>query len=168
MLIIFCGLPGSGKSYLASLLASKLKLNYLSTDIIRKKKSFEKAYTEDNKFIVYGNMLSQAVRILSQGKDLIVDGTFYKESLRNMFCREADSKGHSTKFIYVFAKEETIRKRLQVKRKYSEADFAIYIKVKKSFDPLKGDYLLINSEEEDEGNTIKKIISYIYELHGDR
>ena len=162
MLIVFCGLPGSGKSYLASLLAAELKLDYLNTDILREKKSSEITYSHSNKFLVYENMLAFTIQLLSQGKDVIVDGTFYKKSLRDMFKNKAQNIGHLTKFIYVFADEETIKQRIVTKRKYSDADFEVYQKIKKSFDYLKCNHLSIDTGTEYESDSIKKIITFIH------
>jgi len=161
MLIVFCGLPGSGKSYLASLLAAKLNLAYLSTDIIRKDKVTANTYAFSNKQSVYDEMLSLAVQFLIQGNDVIVDGTFYKESIRLKFQKNIQILGYEMKFIHVFADEATIKKRLVKKRKYSDADYKVYQKIKKSFEPLKCPHLSINTGIERDVDSLDKILSYL-------
>ena len=56
MLIIICGLPGTGKTFIAKKLAPKINAEHLSTDRIRKELFPEPTYSEDEKNKVYVEM----------------------------------------------------------------------------------------------------------------
>ncbi|HNT60586.1 MAG TPA: AAA family ATPase [Candidatus Bilamarchaeaceae archaeon] len=82
MLILISGLPGTGKSRISRGLAPRLNAVHISSDSIRKKLLERRTYSEEEKALVYSEMLSQASKSLSGGKNVVADATFYKKSLR--------------------------------------------------------------------------------------
>ena len=113
MLIIVCGLPGTGKSTVAKHLSSDLGGEILRTDIIRRE-LFKDASLEEvlkaedpmqydlerifdrqrsipdyyqrmiwkQKMMVYDELIRRAEALLLRRNNVILDGTFYKRSLR--------------------------------------------------------------------------------------
>jgi len=150
MLILVCGLPGSGKTVLSKKLANKIDSIYLNTDIVRKRLFETPAYTNDEKEKIYSRMLDMADFALKQGKDVVLDGTFYKESLRKSAVSIA--KNNSEKYLIVEsqAAEKTIKVWMQKrakKKSVSDADFAVYERIKKEFHPIKEKHFIFKTDK---------------------
>ena len=57
MVIIVCGLPGSGKSYFAERLAKKIDADYVNSDRLRKELFPSRTYSDREKATVYWRMV---------------------------------------------------------------------------------------------------------------
>ncbi len=64
------------------------------------------------------------------------------------------------KWIEVRAAEEVVKHRVSEKREYSEADFAVYLKVSGEFEPLAGAHLVLHSDSESLPQMIEKTVKY--------
>lgn len=145
MLIIVCGLPGSGKSTLARLVSKYYSAVYLSSDIIRKKIYPKPTYNEDEKDRVYSEMAGQVEKTLSEGKSVVVDATFYKAKQREFFFTIAKRLNKKIFIIFCSLYENEVKKRMERREKGpSDADFSVYLKVKKEFEPITQKYLEVN------------------------
>ncbi len=147
MLILICGLPGTGKSTLAKALTKKFHFIHFNTDIIRKKTLKRRTYSEKEKAHVYEMLFAETEKKLKKGKSIILDGTFYRDIKRKLAASLA--KKYKTKFFIVecILNENEIRKRIEKRVKIgtiSEADFLVYKKVKKQFEPIKEKHLKID------------------------
>jgi hypothetical protein len=58
----------------------------------------------------------------------------------------AQRLGCPIKWIELHTGEETIKERVSRKRAYSEADMAVYEKIKTLYEPLKGDHLNLETD----------------------
>ena len=143
MVVIIFGLPGSGKSYFAEQLAARLNTQYLNTDRIRNEMYPRKKYSGRKKRSVYQEMLRQATEHLKNGKAVVIDGTFYKNQIRNEF-KKIDIPVY---WIEVTAEESTIRKRLAKPRPYSDADFEIYKMIERQWEPMVSNHLILKSND---------------------
>ena len=76
MIVIVFGLPGSGKSYFASHLASAINAEYLNSDQVRRTMFDRSTYSKKEKLAVYNEMLAQTRQAVSQKKNLVLDATF--------------------------------------------------------------------------------------------
>src|SRR5579859_1631330 len=114
MIIIVLGLPGSGKSYFASRFAKLIHADYINSDRVRKSIFPVRSYSEKEKTSVYNEMLELMRRAIRQGKDLVLDATFYKNDVRKRFNDEA--RGDIV-FIEIAAEETVIKERLKQKRR---------------------------------------------------
>lgn len=87
LLIVMCGLPGSGKTTLARALAERLGLELLRTDELRqqlqgRERQIAGRYQAGARAEVYGELLHQAGQRLERGESLVLDGTFSRAALR--------------------------------------------------------------------------------------
>ncbi len=135
-LIAVLGLPGTGKTTFAGILATKLQAVHLNTDKIRSHLGKRGQYDPQSKQEIYEALISQTRDALDAGKTVIIDATFYRKELRAPFIKLAKDLEIDLHWIEIKAAEETIRQRVSKKRTYSEADFSVYLKIKNSFEPL--------------------------------
>ena len=161
MIVIVFGLPGSGKSYFAAHLANKINADYINSDKVRRAMFNTRTYSINEKLSVYSEMLTQMKEVVKQNKNLVLDATFYNNDIRKKFLDEAVDAG-SIFFIEVKAEESIIRKRLQEKRVDSEADFEVYKKVKKQWEPLHEDHLILQSTNDNINEMLYKAADYLH------
>ena len=108
-------------------------------------------------------MLERARGELQKGKGVILDGTFYREIFRNPFTELGRDLGIPVKWIELSAGEDIVRKRVSVSRPYSEADFEVYQKIRKEFEPLKVEVLRLHSDTEDLPGMIQQTVEFLSE-----
>ena len=81
-LVIFCGIPGSGKTTIAAALAVKLARSaHIQTDRVRTMVHPQKYSAGESRF-VYSAVIAMARAALISGYDAVLDGTFLREDLR--------------------------------------------------------------------------------------
>ena len=146
MLIIVCGLPGSGKTSLSRALAKRFAAEHISSDLTRKRLVANPTYSQEEKKRVYDEMARETQDLLMQGKSVIADATFQDNDQRTRFSEIAASARTGSFIILCTLPEERIRRRLERRmHSASDADFDVYLKVKKEFKPLSGGYLTIDN-----------------------
>jgi len=158
MVIIVFGLPGSGKSYFASRLAKKFKAWYVNSDGLRKELMPEPSYSTREKVSVYKAMLDMMTIAIGESQDIVLDATFYKKDIRNMFIDQAGDQGEEITFIEVIADEKLIRNRLSQKREDSDADFSVYQKINQEFEPLLIPHLVLESKSQNIEQMVKRAL----------
>jgi predicted kinase len=163
LVIIVFGLPGSGKSYFASKLAFALQAVYVNTDETRFRLIPHRTYSDTEKMQVYEVLLTRMSEALAQKQSIVLDGTFYKEAIRTRFEQIAASFREKIIFIEVRTSEDIIEDRLSKPRKYSEADFAVYLKLKAAFEPLLQDHLVLVSSNQNIDAMLEHALRYIQE-----
>jgi predicted kinase len=146
MLVLIVGLPGTGKTTFAIELAKRIDAAHLNSDIIRTTLGNRGKYDTASKAAVYRELCSRAEEILQKGRNLIVDATLYKNVLREPFEKLANQFNIPIKWIELKADEATIRQRVSKKRKYSEADFEVYLKIKAVYQPVAQNHLVLWSD----------------------
>ena len=161
MIVIVFGLPGSGKSFFTCRFAAMINADYINSDRVRKKLFVSKTYLIKEKLEVYNEMLAQMKEVVKQNKNLVLDATFYNKDIRKKFLDGAKGAG-SICFIEVKAEESVIRKRLKEKRVDSEADFEVYKKVKKQWEPLHEDHLILTSTNDNVNEMLYKAADYLH------
>ncbi|MEM3075539.1 MAG: AAA family ATPase [Candidatus Bilamarchaeaceae archaeon] len=148
MLVIICGLPGTGKSTLAKTLAEKIGAATISSDSIRMQILEQRTYSEKEKEIVYEEMFKKAGNLLANGKSVILDATFYKKNYREKAKAHAEKAKTDFFIIECTTDERVLKKRLFSRTKKtseSEADFAVYKKVKELFEPISEPHLTVDT-----------------------
>jgi len=161
ILIVIFGLPGTGKTTFATALSNQLGIKHFNTDIIRSLSGKSQQYDKENKALIYDEILKLTSLEFEKGKSVIVDATFYKKKLRKRFKVLAQEYDASVKWIEVCAGEEVVKKRVSKKRRYSEADFAVYQMIKSQFEPMEEKYIQLFSGQEEMPDLIEKAIKFI-------
>ena len=163
MLIMVCGLPGTGKTTLAKAVAERIGAVHISSDTVRMKMLKERTYSEEEKERVYDFMLEEAEKELRKGKKVVLDATFYRKKLREK-ARETAGSGF---FIVECVTHENLLKERIFSRKESEseADFEVYKKVKTEFEPVEEEHLAVDTSMALE-RQVELVEKYISEQHG--
>lgn len=162
VLVMVMGLPGSGKSYFAKRLAKEIDAVYLGSDELRKEMGLMGLYRLENKLTVYEEMFRRAKLIHKTGKNVVLDGTFFLQQVRDLVIFLAKSLSWRLAIIHIQAEEELITKRLSKPREDSEADIEVYQKIKSEFEPIIEKHLLIQSIDGFIEESVEKAINFIY------
>ncbi len=162
MIVLICGLPGTGKTYLSNRLTKYIDASVLSTDKIRKELIRRPNYSVSERKLVYDVVILIAKYLHYTGTNCIIDGTFNRNSSRLEVKRKLKLSSHDFFVIQCSCPEEIIKSRLETRRNdYSDANYLIYLKMKKIFEPLRlGKFhLSIDTSNSIETN-ISKILQY--------
>jgi len=167
MNIAIFGLPGSGKTYFASQFALKINALHMSSDAVRKDMLQMGHYEEQAKSTVYQAMLQLMENANKKGLNVVLDATFNKRHIRNLFIEKSRTLHHQLYFIEIKADESVIRERLRHKRPDSEADFDVYLKIKKEFEQVDEEHLVLNSGQESLNEMLNRAVVYINNLQNE-
>ncbi len=163
--MIICGLPGTGKTYLSTILAKYLDAVVLSTDKIRKELFCKPNYSTLERRLVYEVVILIAKYLHSVGTRCIIDGTFNKKASRLEVKEKLNLSPDEFFVIQCYCPEEIIKSRLENRKNdYSDAGFSTYLKMKKIFESPGKLYLSIDTSRPIETN-ILKILQYINKNH---
>jgi predicted kinase len=160
MVIIVTGLPGSGKSYFASKLSEALKASYFSSDQFRKFFFSGIKYSTTEKLKVYQKLLSETLEAVDNGKDVVLDGTFYKQSIREEFKSALLKINQKIIFIEVRAESQLIKDRLKKLREDSDADYDVYQKLLAEYEPLTENHLILLSGNDNIEQMLREALEY--------
>ena len=160
-LIIITGLPGTGKTTIATALSERISAAHFNTDMLRTELGLRGQYDQETKAQVYAVLLDRARDTLRGGNTVIIDGTFYQAKLRYRFKQLATSEGISVHWIELWADTEVIRTRVSKKRAYSEANFDVYQKIKAMYEPIQDPHLHLRSKDTNLEYLIEEILSYL-------
>jgi len=150
-LILMCGLPGSGKSFLATELVRHLGFDIVRSDLLRKElaglrptdrsrepQDTAQLYGEAMTHRVYGEMLRRAEQALAAGRSIILDATMPARSLREPFIHVARRRGAPLLLIEATCGEQESRRRLGVRAQTgtdpSDADWKVYLDARARFE----------------------------------
>ncbi|MBT8195188.1 MAG: ATP-binding protein [Bacteroidia bacterium] len=160
ILILIGGLPGSGKSYLASALATELNAIHLSSDRIRQDIGKLGAYEKEDKDLVYTKLKEEVIKYTGRTNIIIVDTTFSKQQLRDEVIDIANTQKFEWFFILTTASDSVIQKRTSKKREDSEADYDVYKKIKSEYDLVTVEHLVLNTDDTLTAELINKALVY--------
>lgn len=161
ILIIVFGLPGTGKTTFATELAKELTIVHLNTDMIRHKLGKSAQYDTQTKSLIYREMLMLTELQLKKGNSVIVDGTFYKKSLREQYENLANIYAAEVKRIEMRAAEAIVLERLSEERRYSEADQTVYQIITGEFEAEEIPVQFIYSDKQEIVEMVEKALTYI-------
>lgn len=148
MLIVVCGLPGTGKSTVANVIAKKVKGIVVNTDVIRKKLFLRPTYERWEKALVYKVMFLVADYLLKIKRVCILDAVFPRKSQRKTAKEIAEKNNTKIYFVECVCNEDVIKERMKrrFKRKeVSDANFEIYLKLKKEWEPIKFKHFIVDT-----------------------
>lgn len=161
MLIIVSGLPGTGKTSLALALSARLSAEHFNTDMIRDEMQKRGQYDKETKKVIYEELCRRVQGALENGKTVVIDATFYQEEFRLVFLKLAETQKVALHWIELEAAPAVIRQRVSKKRAYSEADFAVYQKIKKAYEPLTIPHLVLPSGRKEVEELAEEALAYI-------
>lgn len=148
-LILMCGLPACGKSWVARRLARPLRAALLQSDERRKTLATtgsdagsggyeEGRYSPESKLATYAALRDGAQAALRSGRSVVVDATFSKREYRTPFLELARTLGAPCVLVQVSAPESLVRRRMQERasdpHEASEADLAVYSSARATFE----------------------------------
>jgi predicted kinase len=157
VLVLTCGLPGTGKSSMAKNLSTILGAKILRSDVVRKRiegldpttrcaSPYEQGlYTTSRTQQTYVELLRLARAALEEKRNVIVDAAFLKEEQRRVFANLAREMGVRTVLIHLTCPQEEVERRLKARtlerREASDADFDVYLRAKEGFEaPERGSH----------------------------
>lgn len=164
LIILFCGLPGVGKTTLAKELAPMVDAVVLSTDKIRKELISKPVYTTGEKELVYDVMLLVAKYLHDAGVNCILDATFNSERSRRNARERLGVSPDRFQIVECVCPEDVAISRLQARKDgsssgggdggggYSDADVAVYREMKKAYEPVKEAHIIADTRLPPETN----------------
>ena len=162
MIVLICGLPGTGKTFLSNKLSQYINSRVLSTDKIRKELIQKPTYTPWERALIYDVLFLLAKYLHSSGINCILDGTFNMEKSRREVKDLLNLPNDQFYIIECICPEDLIITRLLLRKDdYSDATVSIYLKMKKIYEPVKQKHMSINTSRPIDKN-IDRILRYIY------
>lgn len=146
-LVLTCGLPGSGKSYVGQRLAPVLGCSIHRADEVRKElvglkptdRGGPELYTSQMSARTYAEVLTRCRADLAAGRHTIADATFRARANRAPFMQLARELGVPCVILHAHADEAETHRRLTTRAAAgsdaSDADFLVYQSMAASFEP---------------------------------
>ena len=168
MIIVICGLPGTGKTFLSSTLSPHVNATLLSTDKVRKELFEKPTYSAWERALIYDVLFLLAKYLHSSGINCILDGTFNTEKSRTEVKEFLNLTNDQIHIIECICPEDMIITRLLLRKDdYSDANVSIYLKMKKIYEPVRQKHISINTTKPIDKN-LEKILQYIYKSTVDK
>jgi hypothetical protein len=151
VLVVLCGLPGSGKSYLARRLQPHLSATIVETDYVRRILFRQPTYSAPESAWVYAVCHALIERLILRSESVIFDGTNLIERNRQILYQIASSTQARLVLVRTVAAEELIQHRMirrvqgEDRDDHSEADLAIYAKLRQTEEPICRQHLVIDT-----------------------
>lgn len=162
MIVIICGLPGVGKSSLSAHLAPLIDAVVLSSDKVRKELIARPTYSKAEVKLIY-NLISLIAKYLhNAGLNCIIDATFNREKLRKQFKRKLELPDEQVRIVECISQENIIIQRLMARKKgYSDADFSVYKRMKKNFQPIREAHITVDTSQLPLDTVAREIVNRI-------
>lgn len=168
VLVLFCGVPGSGKSFLARRLQPHLQAVAIETDYVRRILLRRPTYSGPESAWVYAVCHALIAQLLTQRHNVIFDATNLVERNRQTLYGIADQAQAVLAVVHTVAPDDVIRRRLLERiahpagDNYSEADIAVYEGLRRSEQPIRRRFLEIDTTQ-DTDHSIQIILRWCRE-----
>lgn len=152
MLILTCGVSGSGKSYISEQLLTALPATRVRSDVERKRlfalEPLERVNTFDQTLLyshettarTYARLLDCATGMIEGGIPIIVDATFQRQAQREPFLALARTAKIPCVIVHTTASATTLQKRIRERSKLnndaSDADLHVLDLQQRDWEPL--------------------------------
>ena len=176
-IIVFLGLPGTGKTFLSQKILEKIPAVYLASDIVRKKllkldpkkhyyAEFEKGiYSSEITLNTYKKLVDIAIEEVSYGRDVILDATFRKKEYRELLIKKLKDVKAKIYWIWCKADDKVVKERIfkrKTEKTYSDALWDIYLSQKQKFEiPEECKPLLVLDTSNFVENLLNKIFKFL-------
>jgi len=157
MLVVFRGLPGTGKSYIArQVLQRRPEFLVLSRDDLRRSIVPRPDFGAQEKGLIDDMIVSMADLLLSRGRSVLIDGMALSSAARvGQFARAAKEHGASCRIVECTCSQETALARLRQDagaHPAGDRGEKLYFAVKASFQPIEEPFLLVDTDRDPEDN----------------
>ena len=145
------GPPGTGKSRLARRLGSVLGAQIVESDRVRKQLFAEPRYTGGEHAAVYGWCHTVLKSALLVGRSVIFDATNLEERVRRRVYDIAEQCGARLAIVAVDCPPTVVQERMlrrqqrQDEDDVSDADWFVYLRMRRSAEPIRRPNVLINT-----------------------
>ena len=161
VIILFCGLPGVGKTTLAASVAKKTGATILSSDKIRKELIKYPTYASAEGRLIYDVLMLLTKYLNAAGIDCILDATFNRERSRKEVEKWLRLNKVQLYVIECTCPEDVVFERLRNRKNdFSDADYSVYAKMKNIYEPVQGRHLDVDTGLPTEVN-LQEILSYL-------
>jgi predicted kinase len=162
--VLICGLPGVGKTTLARDLAPLINAVVLSTDRIRKEIIPKPTYRWEERRLIY-DVLMLLAKYLHARVNCILDATFNTENSRKELSRKLSLTPNQFSIVECICSEHVVVSRLKNRKDdYSDANIFIYRKMKKIYESVRGEHIIVDTSNPSNVNT-KRIANEISKNH---
>ncbi len=181
VLVMLCGLPGTGKTSLARRLAMRLPAVVIESDRIRQTLFVPPTYTAEEArqvhklcHILIGWYLRHTDR---DGKlcqhHVIYDATNLYEYHRQLVVRLAERYEARLVVVEVTARDGVVRERLASRQagnapghssgqgEYSDADWEIYQRMRQRAEPIKGEHITVDTSQDGIEPSVEQVLAAI-------
>ena len=149
-LVVVCGLPGAGKSTVASAVADRLDAALVRTDVVRKELFPDPSYTAEESRRTYEAVYDRAGDRLAGGDSVVLDGTFRRAARRQEARDLAERRGADLRLVRVSCDERTAKARIRSRADDpSDADVDVYDLLREEFEPVEDPVVVDNSGDLD-------------------
>jgi predicted kinase len=151
MLVVFRGLPGTGKTHLVRrLVQARPDLLVLSRDALRASIIAHPTFAADEKALIDGTIIAMAGFLLERGRDVVIDGMALSSSAHvEEFARTAEGHGAGLLIVECDCSEATALKRLERDKGAHPAGDrgrALYFEVKARWEQVPRPVLKVDTE----------------------
>ena len=165
MLVVFRGLPGTGKTYLARrLLERRSDLLVLSRDMLRTGIIPSPTFSEEEKAFVDDLIVAMAGFLLERGRSVVIDGMALSSAARLLeFAEAAAARRKRIRIIECICSEATALARLagdEGLHPAGDRGADLYYRVRERFEETDLPFLRIDTDSEPEEN-LAAILGYV-------
>jgi predicted kinase len=168
-LVMLCGLPGTGKSTLARILAGRLPAVVVESDRVRRKLFDPPTYAVEESQRVHTVCHILIGWHLRHYYHVVYDATNLYEHHRHMVYRLAERSGARLVVAQVTAGDDVVRGRLKSRRPgdpvtrdsqdYSDADWAVYVDMRRRAEPIRHDYITLDTSDGDLEPAVQQVLA---------
>ncbi|HYX54633.1 MAG TPA: ATP-binding protein [Nitrososphaeraceae archaeon] len=160
--MIVCGLPGVGKTTIAKDLAPLINAVVLSTDKIRKELIPNPTYKKQEKKLIYNVLLIVAKYLHQAGINCILDATFNTENSRKELRKKLGLSQEQICIVECICPDDIVISRLKDRKNdYSDADISIYKKMKRIYQPIKEEHIILDTNQQSTKTNVKEIVNQL-------
>jgi hypothetical protein len=151
ILVVFSGVPGSGKTYLARRVQARLAAAVIETDRVRRILFHRPQYSGSENGWVYTVCHELIARLLNRRQAVIFDATNLVERHREVLYKIAGQAQARLVIVHTVAPDDVIRARLTMRLmapdpgNHSDADVAVYETLRKTEQPIGRPHLVIDT-----------------------
>jgi predicted kinase len=168
VLVMLCGLPGTGKSTLARSLARRLPAVVVESDRVRRKLFDPPAYTAQESQRVHSVCHILIGWHVRRYYHVVYDATNLYEQHRHMVYRLAERSGARLVVAEVTAGDEIVRERLAPRRQdnpagrisedYSDADWEVYVHMRRRAEPIQHEHITLDTSDGDVEQAVQRVL----------